>query len=82
MASLRAVGEGAHVSPVPTTSTSTRLLYPRKEVAHQLGLSVRSVDYLISTGALVSRRIGSRVLVPHADLVRFASRNYHGTVAA
>jgi excisionase family DNA binding protein len=83
MASLRAVGEGAHVSPVPTTSTSTtRLLYPGKEVAHQLGLSVRSVDYLISTGALASRKIGSRVLVPHADLVRFASRDFDGTVAA
>ena len=80
MASLRAVGEGAHVSPVPTTSI--RLFYARRKAAYQRGLSVRSLDYLIASGAIASPRIGSRVLIEHKEPVKFASRNYDGAVAA
>lgn len=39
-----------------------KLLLSRKEVAHLLGISVRSVAYLISSGKLPVRRIGGRVL--------------------
>lgn len=58
--------------------TSTpRLLYDRKEAARQLSISVRSLDYLIGQQKLSTRRLGKKVLVPHAELVRFAAANHY-----
>jgi excisionase family DNA binding protein len=54
-----------------------RLLYDRKEAARQLSISVRSLDYLIGQKKLTTRRLGKKVLVPHAELVRFASANHY-----
>lgn len=65
------------VPPAPPSTTTTqqaRLLYGRKEAAHQLSISVRSLDYLIAEGRLRPRRIGGRVLIHHDDLVRLAAR--------
>jgi excisionase family DNA binding protein len=59
-----------------------RLLYSRREAAYQLSLSARSLDYLIANGELKVRRIGSRILVPHEELVRFAGRDHIDGVAA
>jgi excisionase family DNA binding protein len=56
-----------------------RLLYSKKSAAKVLDLSVRSVEYLLATGALESRRVGRKVLIPKASLVKFASRD-HATV--
>jgi hypothetical protein len=53
-----------------------RLLYDRKEAARQLSISVRSLDYLIAGKQLETRRIGRKVLVTRASLVRFA-RGHH-----
>jgi excisionase family DNA binding protein len=53
-----------------------RLLYTRKEAARQLSISVRSLDYLIATKQLATRRLGKRVMIPHSELVRFA-RAHH-----
>ena len=65
----------------PTTSTSaSRILYDRKFAAQQLSISVRSLDYLISGKQLATRRIGKKVLIPHAELTRFASANHYGSV--
>jgi excisionase family DNA binding protein len=79
-------GDGdASVLPFMTSKCNTlqssapRLLYPRKEAAFQLGLSVRNLDYRILKGTIRARRVGSRVLVPHEELVKFASRD-HGEV--
>jgi excisionase family DNA binding protein len=58
-------------------SSATRLLYDRKEAARQLSISVRSLDYLISNKELQTRRLGKKVMVPHAELVRFASSNHY-----
>jgi hypothetical protein len=58
----------------------TRLLYDRKEAARQLSISVRSLDYLIAGKQLDTRRIGKKVLVPHASLVRYASANHYESV--
>jgi len=53
--------------------TSTRLLYARKEAARQLSISIRSLDYLIAGRQIATRRIGSRILIPHEELVRLAT---------
>jgi hypothetical protein len=50
-----------------------RLLYDRKEAARQLSISTRSLDYLIAGKKLDIRRIGSRILIPHEELVRLAT---------
>lgn len=54
-----------------------RLLYDRKEAARQLSISVRSLDYLIGQKKLSIRRLGKKVMIPHAELVRFASANHY-----
>lgn len=56
--------------------SDTRLLYDRKSAAHQLSLSVRSIDALLAKGALQFRRVGSKVLIPHGELVRFAKADH------
>jgi len=63
------------MEPTRTTSQSPapRLLYDRKEAARQLSISVRSLDYLIAGRKIGIRRIGSRILIAHDDLVRFAT---------
>jgi excisionase family DNA binding protein len=50
-----------------------KLLYSRQEAAYALGISVRSVDYLIANKKLLVRRLGGRVLIPVSE-VRRASR--------
>lgn len=44
------------------------LLYDRKSAAHMLGISLRAIAYLIAGGKIKTRRIGSRVLVPAAEI--------------
>ncbi|MCU1247061.1 MAG: DNA-binding protein [Edaphobacter sp.] len=56
-----------------TPTTAPRLLYDRKEAARQISISVRSLDYMIAGKKIAIQRIGSRVLVPHAELVRVAT---------
>jgi hypothetical protein len=53
-----------------------RLLYTRKEAARQLSICVRSLDYLIATKQLATRRLGKRVMIPHSELVRFARADH------
>ena len=59
---------------------TTRLLYPRREAAFQLGISVRSLDYLIANKQLSFRKIGKRVLIHYRELQRFAGANHFGSV--
>lgn len=49
-----------------------RLLYDRKTAARMLSISIRSLDYLIAERRLSVTRIGGRVLVPHAELLRLS----------
>jgi hypothetical protein len=58
-----------------------RLLYSRKEAARQLSISIRSLDDLIATKKLATRRLGKRVLVPHGELVRFARADHFEPMA-
>jgi hypothetical protein len=58
-----------------------KFLYSRKEAAHALGISVRSLDYLIAGKQLDTRRIGKKVLVTRASLASFASGNHYGSIS-
>ena len=53
-----------------------RILYDRKNAARMLSISVRSLDYIIAAKGLETRRIGRKVLVTRASLVRYASGNH------
>ena len=58
-----------------------RLLYDRKTAAKMLSISLRSLAYLLSCEEIRFRRLGSKTLIPHAELVRFA-RGHHPTPLA
>jgi hypothetical protein len=49
-----------------------KFLVSRKEAACLLSISERAMDYLVATKQISSRRIGSRVLVPVAEIRRFS----------
>jgi excisionase family DNA binding protein len=53
-----------------------RLLYDRKEAARQLSISVRTLDYIVASKQLATRRIGKKVLIPHGELVRYARADH------
>jgi excisionase family DNA binding protein len=50
----------------------SKLLVSRGEAAQLLSISERGVDYLIATQRLPTKRIGGRVLIPVADLRKYA----------
>jgi hypothetical protein len=64
----------------PKQQPASRLLYPRKEAAAQICISVRMLDHYIVKGKINTLRIGSRVLIPHDELLRFAARDHNGMV--
>jgi excisionase family DNA binding protein len=53
-------------------SPDARLLVSRDEAAQLLSISQRGLDYLIANRRLPTRRIGGRVLIPVADLRKYA----------
>ena len=55
--------------------SGSRLLWERRCAAHQLSVSVDTLDRLIGNKQLTARRIGKRVLIPHAELVRLARKD-------
>jgi hypothetical protein len=57
----------------------TPILVSKKVAAAALSLCVRTVDNLIATKQLPSRRIGKRVLIAYVALVAFARRDHVGT---
>ena len=73
-----------HTAPgrvqTPFEPTETRLLYDRKSAAMQLSICVRSLDYLIAGKKLETRRLGKKILIPRAALVKFAAENHYDTV--
>jgi hypothetical protein len=60
----------------------TRLLYDRKTAALLLSISVRSLDYIIASKGLDTRRIGRKVLVTHASLVQYAKGNHFEAITS
>jgi excisionase family DNA binding protein len=56
------------------------LLSAKREAAHVLGISVRTLETLIALRELKSVRVGRRRLIPRAELERFI-RHDHPTRA-
>ena len=53
-----------------------KLLYTKREAAQLLSLSVRSIDYLITSCEIASRRVGRRVLIHRDAIERFARQDH------
>jgi hypothetical protein len=64
-----------------TVPTEGKLLASRKVAAHMLSISVRAVDYLVSTKKLATRRIGARVMIPVEEIRRFARSDHPDRMA-
>jgi excisionase family DNA binding protein len=57
---------------VAPSSEVERLLLSKKESAHALSLSLRTIDNLLATKQLPCRKIGRRTLIPAAAVRKFA----------
>jgi excisionase family DNA binding protein len=57
-----------------------KLLYSRRDTAETLSLSIRSVDYLITSGRLPARRVGGKILIPASAVRRFAREDHPDSV--
>jgi len=57
-----------------------KLLLSKREAANALGISIRSVEYLIGNKELPNRRIGRRVLIPASALENFSRRDHPNPV--
>jgi excisionase family DNA binding protein len=53
-----------------------KLLYSRRDTAEALSLSIRSIDYLITTGRLTAWRVGGKILIPASAVRRFAREDH------
>jgi hypothetical protein len=58
-----------------------KLLYDRKNAAHALSISIRSLDYLIARGEFETRRIGKKVLIPASELRKFSQANHFAPIS-
>jgi excisionase family DNA binding protein len=64
-----------------TIAPEARLLVSREEAAQLLSISQRGLDYLIANRRLPTRRIGGRVLIPVADLRKYARGDHPENIA-
>jgi excisionase family DNA binding protein len=63
-------------------SVDEKLLVGRQEAAAVLSISQRALDYLVANKQLQVRRIGSRVLIPRSELLRFARADHPEPIAS
>ncbi len=63
---------GTSPTIVLTPKPVTKLLYSKKDAAYLLSISVRKLEYLIAKGVIKVKRIGTRVLISHLSLQKFA----------
>jgi excisionase family DNA binding protein len=65
----------------PEIRAEEKLLLSRRDAAQVLSISQRALDYLVANQRLPSRRIGKRVLIPVADLRKFARADHPEPIA-
>ncbi len=58
-----------------------KFLLSRRDAAQVLSISQRALDYLVANKRLPTRRIGKRVLIPVADLRKFARADHPEPIA-
>ncbi len=63
-------------------SMDEKLLIGRQEAAAILSISQRALDYLVANKQLQVRRIGSRVLIPRSELLRFVRADHPERIAS
>ena len=66
----------SHAHNEPAIRAEEKFLLSRREAAQVLSISQRALDYLVASRRLPTRRIGKRVLIPVADLRRYARANH------
>jgi excisionase family DNA binding protein len=59
-----------------TAQNPVRLLHSKKEAAHLLNVSLRTIDNLIAFKELPVRRILRRVMIPHSALLSFVKADH------
>jgi len=52
------------------------ILVPRREAARLLGVSTRTVDYLLAKKELTARRVGRRVLISYKQIQSFGQGDH------
>ena len=65
-----------------TVAPNDKFLVSRGEAAQLLSISQRALDYLVATQRLPTRRIGRRVLIPVADVRKFARSDHPEPIAS
>jgi excisionase family DNA binding protein len=55
-----------------TIAPEDKILVSREEAAQLLSISQRGLDYIVASKRLPTRRIGGRVLIPVAELRKYA----------
>jgi excisionase family DNA binding protein len=58
------------------------LAFTRSEAAEALRVSLRTIDNLLASGNLRSRRIGRRILIPRCELERVLAKDAIATSRA
>jgi excisionase family DNA binding protein len=56
-----------------------QLALSRKDAAVALGVSLRTLDYLLASGELRGRRIGRRIVIPKVTLEAFLRHDHPTT---
>lgn len=76
--------ENTHKKPPARVAIApeAKLLVSREEAAQLLSISQRALDYLIANRRLPTRRIGGRVLIPVADLRKYARGDHPERIVA
>ena len=57
-----------------------KFLFSREEAAFALGLSIRSIDYLVADRRLDHRKNSGRILIPRESLRRYAAAHHPETI--
>lgn len=57
------------------TPAVEKVLYSRKDAAYALSISIRSLDTLLASKKLSTRRLGRKVMIPATEIQRIARCN-------
>jgi excisionase family DNA binding protein len=64
------------INAAAVSPDTPKLLYTRKEASYSLGISLRSIGYLLKAGKLKYRKVGTKTLIPHESLVKFSKGDH------